>query len=462
MKIKQIKVNGLFNIFNHEINLNMEDKITLIHGPNGFGKTTILKMIDALFNKKFSILRRIPFTEFYILFEDETAVNIKKENDPERTHIKNKSQTPPNLVFEQFNGTKKVDSFISNSISSFEGELPISMNRIEHILPHIKRLSPDSWFDEIAGETISVEEILDNYSELIFENADESGRRMNETRQLSFMESCKDWLLNIIASTPVRFIKAQRLVQYSSELFRENGFRKFASTTTTVDRRSKELSGLIETKLAEYAALSQSLDRTFPVRVVNQGKDFSFSEEDLKKNLQRLEEKRNKFIETGLLDKDVDNNFQIPSKIDAGTVSVLSVYIADVEEKLGVLDAIANKIDIFKKLLESRFLFKNLIIKKDKGFIFTTPDGKNLAVTDLSSGEQHEIIMLYELLFKTDESSLILIDEPELSLHVAWQQSFLKDIQEIVNSGNFELLIATHSPQIINDRWDLTVELKGN
>jgi predicted ATP-binding protein involved in virulence len=93
--------------------------------------------------------------------------------------------------------------------------------------------------------------------------------------------------------------------------------------------------------------------------------------------------------------------------------------------------------------------------------IFTTADGKSLSLDKLSSGEQHEVVLLYELLFKTKQNTLILIDEPELSLHVVWQLQFLKDLQEITNLSEFDVLIATHSPQIIHDRWDLTVELKG-
>ncbi len=69
--------------------------------------------------------------------------------------------------------------------------------------------------------------------------------------------------------------------------------------------------------------------------------------------------------------------------------------------------------------------------------------------------------MLYELLFKAKPNSLILIDEPELSLHVAWQAQFLKDLQQIAKLVNIDVLMATHSPDIISDRWDLTVELKG-
>ncbi|MCK5719976.1 MAG: AAA family ATPase, partial [Thiomargarita sp.] len=53
-----------------------------------------------------------------------------------------------------------------------------------------------------------------------------------------------------------------------------------------------------------------------------------------------------------------------------------------------------------------------------------------------------------------------LIDEPEISLHVAWQVEFLGDMKDIINLREFDVIISTHSPQIIDDRWDLTVELK--
>lgn len=67
--------------------------------------------------------------------------------------------------------------------------------------------------------------------------------------------------------------------------------------------------------------------------------------------------------------------------------------------------------------------------------------------------------MIYELLFKVKSSSLILIDEPELSLHVAWQKKFISDIQKIQTLKNMTFVIATHSPQIINDKWSLVQDL---
>ncbi|MBA7579402.1 hypothetical protein ES708_21272 [subsurface metagenome] len=133
----------------------------------------------------------------------------------------------------------------------------------------------------------------------------------------------------------------------------------------------------------------------------------------------------------------------------------------DTEKKLGVFDDLTDKIELLVKILNDRFLHKHIDINKHNGFTFSTSDGKILSPWNLSSGEQHAVVLLYELLFKVEPNSLILIDEPELSLHINWQQQFIRDIQGIINLVGFNVLIATHSPQIIHDRWDLAVELKG-
>jgi predicted ATP-dependent endonuclease of OLD family len=64
------------------------------------------------------------------------------------------------------------------------------------------------------------------------------------------------------------------------------------------------------------------------------------------------------------------------------------------------------------------------------------------------------------LLFKFAPNSLVLIDEPELSLHLTWQERFLPDLLEIVKIANFDVIIATHSPFIIGSRRDLMVALE--
>ncbi|WP_017305612.1 AAA family ATPase [Spirulina subsalsa] len=139
------------------------------------------------------------------------------------------------------------------------------------------------------------------------------------------------------------------------------------------------------------------------------------------------------------------------------------------EQKLDVLRDVATKIELLQKIINQKFAYsyKEMRFNKQKGFVFkrvanlTASESDIIAPTDLSSGEQHELVMLYELLFKVEPNSLVLIDEPELSLHVGWQAQFLGDLQEITKLANLDILMATHSPDLIQNHWDLTVELKG-
>ncbi len=87
-----------------------------------------------------------------------------------------------------------------------------------------------------------------------------------------------------------------------------------------------------------------------------------------------------------------------------------------------------QKLEIFSTILNERqFVFKQLEISPDFGFRFKTEDEKELSLTELSSGEQQEVVLLYELLFRVSHNTLVLIDEPEISLHVAWQKEVLND-----------------------------------
>ena len=51
MLIKSIKIKNLFGMFNYTLNFNYDEKITILYGPNGIGKTVILNLIDNIFQK---------------------------------------------------------------------------------------------------------------------------------------------------------------------------------------------------------------------------------------------------------------------------------------------------------------------------------------------------------------------------------------------------------------------------
>jgi hypothetical protein len=277
-----------------------------------------------------------------------------------------------------------------------------------------------------------------------------------------------EWLHHLQKSVKVRFIESQRLLRLSkgNAHRRPHEYESLPALELSVAIHANDLAKAIQGKLAEYATLSQSLDRTFPGRLVEHMQSATVYPTDsiaqLREKLNKLEEKRNRLQDAGLLDKQEDLRFQVPEELQEPTQRVLPVYVTDVEKKLGVFDDIAAKIDLLKDIVNSRFSYKKISIDKEKGFVFRTDDGQPLNPSHLSSGEQHMLVLFSELLFRVESNSLVMIDEPEISLHVTWQKQFLRDLQQVTELASFDVLIATHSPQIVHDRWDdLTVELQG-
>ena len=78
----------------------------------------------------------------------------------------------------------------------------------------------------------------------------------------------------------------------------------------------------------------------------------------------------------------------------------------------------------------------------------------------LSSGEQNLIILYYKLVFLHNSKSILLIDEPENSLHIAWLTKMLDDYINISKLLGCQIILATHSPAFINDNWDITFDLE--
>jgi hypothetical protein len=83
MRLKRFSVRGLFGLFNHEISFRLQERITIIHAPNGFGKTVILKLISALFAQSLAPYRKVDFSQILFEFDDGSslAINQRKSDD---------------------------------------------------------------------------------------------------------------------------------------------------------------------------------------------------------------------------------------------------------------------------------------------------------------------------------------------------------------------------------------------
>jgi predicted ATP-binding protein involved in virulence len=442
MQIKQISVTGLFGIFDHVIPLNMAEHITIVHGPNGFGKTAILRLLNGFFNSRYSVFREIPFNHFQIVFDSETIIDIVKILDDSGRKAK--------VILLLSDSNSEVFSLDLTTPNTLD-EISFPIELLNEIIG-LRQVDVNLWLYMPTNEHLSLSEVLDR-----FEDSLPSSIRLREEPK---------WLEKLKGDIRVRLIESQRLLNIIP-----NPSKIYTGTSSmldTVSAISLEIADIIRNSLTQYGAISHALDRTFPTRLVQRQLSPTLTIEQIRDRLNQLEVNRSRLIQVGLLDKSENSELEIQSPvIDENTKNILSVYVEDVERKLNIFNGVVSKLELLKKIINSKFTYKEIDFDREKGFVFKTlynssfSDSHTLSPTDLSSGEQHELVLLYELLFKVEAKSLVLIDEPELSLHVGWQVSFLKDLQEVIKLVDLDILMATHSPDIIQDRWDLTVELQG-
>jgi predicted ATP-binding protein involved in virulence len=122
---------------------------------------------------------------------------------------------------------------------------------------------------------------------------------------------------------------------------------------------------------------------------------------------------------------------------------------------------LSESVVVFKDIINSFLLDKEMQVDENNNIVFLLSSGVALPLSSLSSGEKQVFIIFYRLLFETAPSSFVMIDEPEISLHVSWQQMMGSTLKDIARLRDLQIVIATHSPQIIHDDWDLTNELRA-
>lgn len=113
----------------------------------------------------------------------------------------------------------------------------------------------------------------------------------------------------------------------------------------------------------------------------------------------------------------------------------------------------------FEKLKENfnKFLIqeKKLVVD-DMGVVIKVKNGQH-SLDDLSSGERHLLTLLFCTLFKCEDRDFLFIDEPEISLNTRWQTKLLPLLHEL--APNTQIIVASHSPYIVNNRLDYLSEL---
>lgn len=418
MRVSFFKVKKLFGSFDYEFNIDSDESVFLLTGPNGYGKTTILNILSELSKRNFYYFYILPFQEIHIGFDSNTKILITSEAvaaETETSDVENKPDRQITFAWEQHD--KCVSSFkIDRKI--LEGYA----RKIRH-----RGLFGAGWEHwQISGDVRSKE------------------YEMFMTKTVGIQSSIAEdqeagQFVMLLRSISVRMLPSDRLTF--------DNRREKEERASSISRVSENLKNLLHEYYIEYLKNVNKSNNDLFDKLLSMIEPLTEEEYEVKKK--DLSPKLFQLFEWGLCDENTIRPY------NEGHKEILSVYIREMQQNLQVYEEVYAKLLLFKEMLDAKqFVNKKILFHPLKGIVAQCDTGFSLELDKLSSGEQHEIIMLYYAIFGISRNSILLIDEPENSLHVVWQNHYLADIEKIANKLNIQILIATHSPQIISGRWD--------
>ncbi|OWP25820.1 hypothetical protein CA839_07860 [Fusobacterium polymorphum] len=406
--LNKIVFEKLFGVFDYEINLK-EGGVTILTGPNGFGKSTILKSINAFYLFDITFFSKLDFKKISFFSSNfKKPICIEKENT--------------NIIIDE----------IKINIKLLEEEMQKKSR---------KRINEDNWIDRRLGRIISKNEII----EFFFENNEEK----NNFSKID-IGKLKDKFKKYSGDT--KFIKEQRLLKEETiELFEKQ-------TINVIEELPDQFKNKMNQVSSKYSSEANRLDSSYPNRLFKTEKGITKDEYEMSlESMNKKFEKLNKYNISDI--KRLGEQVEFLEEHS----KALKIYFDDFEKKYKVFEDFIEQLDLFTDIINSRLNFKEIRISREDGIVVYKSNNlkknERLSLEQLSSGEKQEIILFYELIFESEKNIHLLIDEPEISLHIEWQLKFMDDLLRIAEKKKFKVTVATHSPQIINNHWDIQIDL---
>ncbi|HAP3295224.1 TPA: AAA family ATPase [Enterococcus faecalis] len=426
IKLKQVNIEGLHGYYN--ISIPLDKKANLFVGENGLGKTTILNIIYFLLKKEYLKLANYDFKKITIKTSSDKKICLKYKNLELLQHLQYLQH------FDEKSNFKKKELFkIQRNI---ERKLYRELNKEQKLylfdeINDTKHINHELFFNE----KIDSQNMKNYIYELIEFDRNLSGLSTNKNllylptyRRIEneFKEFDSEKIED--SGVLIRFgmSDVQKAIDTILDNIRQEAMRDFSEMTGVLLKQyinadnlviSKEAldSEVVEIILERVGTQIDTSDKKEILRLIQ---NKSFYNEPRYNYLRNL---LNKLIEN------YENQKVYDDKIKQFT-KTCNNYFTD---KYFYYDESTLTVDIF--------------LKRDF-------QEKKISLEELSSGEKQIVSIFSQLYLQLEEKTIIIIDEPELSLSILWQRKLLPDI---IKSDKCEKLIAvTHSPFIFDNELE--------
>jgi energy-coupling factor transporter ATP-binding protein EcfA2 len=410
--LKQVKVVGLFGMRSYSLPL--DPSTTIVTGENGSGKSTVLRAIHLISNGLWGAFHDLPLGAIELSFADGTRLEAANSD--------------------------------AGVVLSGRGEpWTIDVQTMEYADPRRRRewlaLSRDLEGRQRAGApTASLR------------------RRLADLRAQAEVVEGPDWVADTLAGLQTKLISARRLEhRLRPDMPDEAGH----PPESVVERYAIEMRDRMRDELSRYAAESQQQEKSLPSRIVHAmqedaGEDSESIAVEVDKLRKEVRGLADLLARVGLFDEeeDPDTQFEGYPRDNASILLAVREVYRVARDRLSRLSRLRAELDLFATFLNDRLAEKRIDLNQSGGIDVVLASGERIRPSELSSGEQQLLALAYELLFETKPRSVVLLDEPELSLHVAWLKGLIAAFIDMGAQRQLQFVIATHSPSILAGHVD--------
>lgn len=434
MFIKRFKIDGLFDYKTVEIVFG--HPILILIGENGYGKTTILNALNYTLQGCYKELLDIKFNAIEIQIEDNSYGFTKEQlqeyyeyqqSDAERhslVHFLQNEMTPTD--FEQ------LCNLVSQNKRKFS--TVISSPAIRHYPENILYQEVKNYLDREMrlGVFRSLQAHIDslNYNILFKPTYRRVEADLNATFGIERRRGGRtivevDDEQQSYAATIIRFgmKDVQRMIRKVTDTIKTSSLSGFAKVSSDMIRH------LLDTGSDEQHSLD--LDNN-SLRIILGRTGDNLSQEEKNKIVELMNDKKqtpNPYLVYFL--EQLYSVYQEQERLDTAIKKFRDVCNGYLKEKQYVYDESRVDLNIYRTEENGVTLLKEENI---------------VDLNNLSSGEKQIVSLFAQIYLDIDKKFVMLLDEPELSLSIYWQEKLLSDIWE---SGRCEFLLAvTHSPFI--------------
>ncbi len=409
--IENVNIEGFWG--EHSISFNFHDDVNFIIGINGSGKTTAVNIVVAALMADFSELDRLEFSKITIKLKSKGS-----RKKPSVTISKKPNKEGPFSSIQYEIKESASDKPTTLSLDDYEEQLMLRRYP-RHILEREIYRRQGKNVNSTLNKLVNVSWLSVNRASNGSDDEDERG------------ESTVDLKLRELSNRLVRYFStlgkegSEEFENFQKEVFLSMLFRKsskpFFSTAKGIDIEEEKdaLEGIFNQFKVKQKDFKNKLDGHFDA---------------LSKAKEKLES-----------DSSPLNTTDISVLIGTERID----YIVDEWTKsISKRRIIFEPRDTFLKIINSMMQRKVFSINSQNEIQIITQSGKNLPIRRLSSGEKQLLIVLGEALLQENKPWVYIADEPELSLHVRWQESLVENLRAI--NPNSQIIFATHSPDVVS------------